>query len=69
MRAWGVHKNLKSHEWRGAVQRLDNIASRHQRKVRMRILGKIVSDDRLRRSRSRHNHRNLGKFHDVIVRC
>jgi hypothetical protein len=67
MRAWGVHKNLKSHEWRGSMQQLDSLAARHQRKVRMRILGKVVPEDRLRRSRSRHSHSNSGMSRADVI--
>jgi hypothetical protein len=68
MRAWGVHKNLKSHEWRGSMQRLDNLAARHKRKVQMRILGKVVPEERLRRSRSRHSRPNPGMSRTFIGR-
>jgi hypothetical protein len=68
MRKRRVHKNLKGHEWRGAMHRLDNLASRHQRKIRMRILGKIVLEDRLQRSRSRYGHKNSGISRSFLER-
>jgi hypothetical protein len=60
MRAWGLRKNLKKHEWRGAVHEFDKLASRHKRKIRMRILDKIVPEDKMQRSRNRYCQSDSG---------
>lgn len=60
MRVWGIHKNLKKHEWRGAFHEFDKLASRHGRKIRMRILDKVVTEDKMQRSRYRYCQSDSG---------
>jgi hypothetical protein len=54
MRVWNIRKNLKQHEWRSVLHRLDKLVARHQRKIRVRFLGEVVSEEKIKRSRDRY---------------
>ncbi|PSN62759.1 hypothetical protein BS50DRAFT_128408 [Corynespora cassiicola Philippines] len=61
MKIWRANKNLKESEWRGAIDQYDRLASRHYGKeIRMLILGKVVGETKIKRSRAKCCRSNSG---------